>query len=259
MTAAAARCRVCGAALPPGAPRCPQCSAAVGPLDPCPHCRAQAGASPNAELRYVCDVCGGPRIPKLDKSITYSGRENALLRRADSARKARAGWRAAAVASGVILPFVALICVALIAIFGASFGLVLLGLVLTAPVGAFLATALSRAGARGREIAPAIDAAWLAVAGDVARQTKGPLTAAGLAERLGIEEPQAEELIALLDVNETVSPGARFEEQEPEPARVRIGDAAAPPGATELASAEDEAIVAEQSAAVARATKNQKP
>jgi hypothetical protein len=242
--AAPARCRVCGADLPEGAPRCPRCSAAVGKLDPCPHCRAEAGASPDAELRYVCDVCGGPRVPRLDKSITYSGREIPLLRKADAARKGRAGWRAAAAAGGLLLPFMLLVFGALIAIFGASFGLVLTALVLTAPVGAFLATALSRAGARGREIGPALDAAWLAVAGDVARQTKGALAAPALAQRLGIEEAQAEELIALLDVNEMVSPGMRIEVPP---------ERAAPPGPTQIASAEEEAALAEEAAVEARA------
>jgi hypothetical protein len=246
MTAAAApRCRVCGADLPEGAPRCPKCSAAVGHLDPCPHCRAEAGASPDAELRYVCDVCGGPRVPRLDTSIKYSGREIPMLRKADAARKGRAGWRAAAVAGGLLLPFMLLIFGALIAIFGASAGLVLTALVVTAPVGGFLAMALSRAGARGREIAPAIDAAWLAVAEDVVRRSKAPVTAAALAEKLGIEEAQGEELMALLDVNADLSPGMRIEDL---PARI-----AEPPGMTQIASAEDEAALAEQAAAEARA------
>jgi hypothetical protein len=254
---APARCRVCGADVPQGAPRCPRCSAAAGPLDPCPHCRAEGGASPDAGLRYVCDVCGGPRVPRLDRSITYSGREVPLLRKADAARKSRAAWRAAAVASGMLLPFVLLIFVALLAIFGVKLGLVLTALVLAAPVGAFFATALSRAAVRGREIAPAIDAAWLAVAGDIARQSKGPLTAQGLAQRLGVEEPQAEELMALLDVNEVLSPGGmRFE--IPSPPQGRVAEGAAAPGPTQIASAEEEAALAEQAASEARA-RAQKP
>jgi hypothetical protein len=245
------RCRVCGADVAEGTPRCPRCSAAVGPLDPCPHCRAEGGASPDADLRYVCDVCGGPRVPRLDRSITYSGREVPLLRKADAARKRRTLWRAAAVVSGTLLPFTLLIFVALLAIFGVSFALVLTALILTAPVAAFFAMALLRAGARGREIAPAIDAAWLSVAGDVARQSKGSLTAQGLAQRLGVEEPQAEELMALLDVNEIVSPGMRFE--VPAPPMARAATEPATPGPTQVASAEEEAALAEQATSEARA------
>lgn len=236
------RCRVCASEVPSGAARCERCGAALGKLDPCPCCRAEAGASPHAELRFACDVCGGPRVPRLDRQIRYSGREAALLRKADAARKARAGWRAAAIADGLLLPFTLVIFTALLLIFGASVGLVLVALLIVAPIAAFLAFALARAGARGREIAPALDAAWLAVATDVAQQTRG-LTAQVLAQKLGIEEPQAEELMALLDVNEAVGAAPRL----------RIDPGPAPVGATHVAAAEEEAALADQIAAEARA------
>jgi hypothetical protein len=234
------KCRVCAAEVPEGAPRCPNCSAAAGPQDPCPHCRAQAGASPHAELRAVCDVCGGPRVPRLDRAIRYAGRELPLLRRAEKARKARAGWRAAAIASGLLLPLVLLFFAALSAIFGFGFGLLLATLACVLPVGGFFAYAILQAGARGREIGPALDAAWLAVATDVAAQTRG-LTAPTLAQKLGIEEPQAEELMALLDVNDALGGSPR----------VRVGPSLGPrSGAiavqpTEIA-AEEEAAAVEQ-------------
>jgi hypothetical protein len=248
VTAGAGRCRVCAAEVPGGAVRCPSCGAAQGKLDPCPHCRAQAGASLDAELRYVCDACGGPRVPRLDPTVAYSGREVPLLRKADAARKGRAGWRAGAVASGVLLPFVLLVLGALLLIFGASAGLVLMGLVVSAPIGAFLAMALSRAAARGREIAPALDAAWIAVATDVAQQSQGALNAQGLAQRLGIEEPQAEELMALLDVNDAVAgPRLRIAQPVHRPAPMPA------PGPTLLASVEEEAAVVEAASAEAEA------
>jgi len=234
--------------VPAGAPRCPNCSAAQGPLDPCPHCRAEGGTSSDRELRWVCDVCGGPRVPRLDASMAYSGREAPLLRKADAARKARAGWRAAAIATGLLLPFVLLIFGALLLIFGASVGLVIVALLALGPIGAFLAFALGRAGERGREIAPAIDAAWLSAATEIAQQGRSQLSAATLAQKLGIEEPQAEELMALIDVNESISP------------RVRIGAPVSMPSAaigalptqpTQVASPVEEAAILEQAAAEA--------
>jgi hypothetical protein len=234
--------------VPAGAPRCPNCSAAQGPLDPCPHCRAQAGASPDRELRWVCDVCGGPRVPRLDRSVTYSGREIPLLRKADAARKARAGWRAGAIATGLLLPFELLVFAALLMIFGMSFALVATAFVLTAPVAGFLAYAINRAAARGHEIAPAIDAAWLAVATDFAQQSGGAITVASLSQRLGIEEPQAEELMALLDVNEAIG-------QAPRPrARINVDPPSAALAAqpTQMAAAEEAALI-EQAAAEAEA------
>ncbi|MFT3774896.1 MAG: zinc ribbon domain-containing protein [Minicystis sp.] len=238
----ASRCRVCATEVPPGAVRCPNCSAAQGPLDPCPHCRAEAGVSPHAEFRWVCDVCGGPRVPRLDRSINYGGREAPLLRRADAARKARAGWRAAAIASGLLLPFVLLMFGVMLAVFGMSGTLLAVSLLALTPIAGFLAYAVSRAGARSREIAPSIDAAWLAAATAIAQQSHGVVTAASLSQKLGIEEPQAEELMALLDVNEAVTGP-----------RMRIGAARAglPAQPTQLASAEEEAALLEQATAEA--------
>jgi hypothetical protein len=216
-------------------------------LDRCPCCGADAGATPHDELRFVCDVCGGPRVPRLDRSIQYSGREAALLRKADGARKARAGWRAAAIAGALLLPLVLLVFSALLLLFGAGAGLIVTALAATAPVAAFVAFAALRAGSRGQEIGPALDAAWLSAATDVARQTRG-LTAPALARTLGIAEPQAEELMALLDVNAAVGappPGA------PQ-VRIDPGAAAQPARIADFASSEEEAL-AEQIEARARA------
>ena len=239
------RCRVCGAAdEPAGAARCLHCGAAVGALDPCPCCGAEAGASPHAELRYACDICGGPRIPRLDRSIRYGGREAALLRQADAARKGRAGWRAAAIASGLLLPFVLLFFTVLLLLFSATAGHFVMALLAAGtPVAAFLAFALSRAGARGAAIGPALDAAWLSAATDVARQTRG-LTAPALALKLGIQEPQAEELMALLDADAAAGPRLRIDAGIP---------GGGPPGVADVLASEEEAALAERIEAKARA------
>jgi hypothetical protein len=194
----------------------------------------------------------------MDRGITYSGRENPLLRKADAARKGRAGWRAAAIASGLLLPFTLLFFGVLLAFFGLSFGLLLMTAVVVGPISAFLASAISRAGKRGGEIGPAIDAAWISVATEIAQQSPGALTAQVLAQKLGVEEPQAEEMIALLDVNEAVGAVPRMREAVSAGPRMRIvapPAAAAPPAVaspTQLASAEEEAAIAEQAAAEVR-------
>lgn len=239
-TAGSTRCRACAFEVPAGALRCPNCSAAQGPQDPCPHCRAEAGTAPHRELRWVCEVCGGPRVPRLDRSLSLSGRERPLLRKADAARKGRAGWRAGAIASGLLLPFVLLFFSVLTLVFGASFGLVLAALTLSLPVGGFMAYAISRASARGREIGPALDAAWMSAATDVAQQSHG-ITAASLAQKLGLEEAQAEELMALLDVNDALAPRARIAIDPP--------SAALASQPTLVQSAEEEASLIEQASA----------
>jgi hypothetical protein len=227
--------------------------------EPCPCCRAEAGASPHPELRYACDVCGGPRVPRLDRSLHYGGREAPLLRRADAARKARAGWRAATVAGGLLLPFMLAVFAALLLIVGLGVWILLVALLVVLPIAGFLVLAITRGSARGREIAPALDAAWLSVATDIAEQTRG-LTAPVLAQKLGIEEPQAEELMALVDVNAAVSPPrppkARIDE---EAGAAPMGDAQGFPQLSTPQPEEEEAALAERIEARAREPDAGKP
>jgi hypothetical protein len=172
-------------------------------------------------------------VPRLDRSIVYGGAEAAHLREADAARKARAGWRAVAIADGLVLPFVVVVFAGLTMLFGASAPIVVVALFVLSLIAAFLVLAWSRAAAAGQRIAAAIDAAWLAAAIDIARQAHG-LTAASLASTLGIAEPQAEELMALVDVNASLPPtGMRVDDRD--------------------AAAEDEAAVGERAESEARA------
>jgi hypothetical protein len=235
-------CRVCTASVPEGAPRCERCGAAQLDLGPCPLCNGQGGSSQHAELRFACDLCGGPRIPRRDARMKSSGREIPLLRKADAARKARAMLSGLAAASGVALALTVIPFAVLLAVVGFKVLLLLPGLLFTGLFAGMLAFAVSRARSRGNEIAPALDGAWLAAATDVARQSAGPITAADLGQKLGLEEPQAEELLALLDVDSALG-GA------PIP-RLRVGAApdVAPPATSSTAltsSAEAEALLEE--------------
>lgn len=234
-------CRVCAASVPDGAPKCGRCGANQIDHGPCPLCNGQGGVSQHPELRFACDLCGGPRIPRLDPRIKSSGREVPLLRKADAARKARAGYRGLAAASGIALALTIIPFAVLLAVVGFKALLLLPGLFFTGLFSGMLAVGLGRARSRGNEITPALDGAWLAAATDVARQSPGPLTAASLGHNLGIEEPQAEELLALLDVDVAMG-GAP-------PPRMRIEAAPVGPGMTAIASpAEEEAMLEEASA-----------
>jgi hypothetical protein len=202
--AASHTCRVCAASVPEGAPKCERCGAAQVDLGPCPLCNGQGGSSQHPELRFACDLCGGPRIPRLDPRMKSSGREVPLLRKVDAARKARAAYRGLVAASGVALALTVIPFAVLLAVVGFKLLLLLPGLVFTGLFAGMLAFGIGRARSRGNEIAPALDGAWLAAANDVARQSPGPLTAADLARNLGIDEAQAEELLALLDVDSAI-------------------------------------------------------
>ena len=202
--AASHTCRVCAASVPEGAAKCERCGAAQIDLGPCPLCNGQGGSSQHPELRFACDICGGPRIPRLDPRMKSSGREIPLLRKADAARKARALFHGLAAASGVALALTVIPFAVLLAVIGLKVLLLLPGLLFTGLFAGMLAIGMGRARSRGNEIMPALDGAWLAAATDVARQSPGPLTAADLGQKLGIEEAQAEELLALLDVDSAI-------------------------------------------------------
>jgi len=253
------RCRACGADIAPDAERCPRCGTAQR-MDACPHCGATAGVTVDRELRYRCDACGGPRIPPPPRGGARSGLEAPALRRAQTALSARVRWRAAAVASGLLLGFNVLLIGLFLLITGASLWVLLAGLFTVVPLAGFTFWAYTRAKARSREVAPALDAAWVAAATEIAARTKDALTARGLAASLGLEEAQAEELLALLEVNDVVRGAVGADGEIAYASRVRIGPsvdgaipgaaAGADPGA--LVAAEQEALAAEEAAAEIR-------
>ncbi len=234
------RCKACAADIPADAAVCPRCGTSQH-MEVCPLCGATAGVSRDEELRYRCDVCGGPRVPLDKKGVRRSGKEVALLKRADAARKARARSRAGAVLAGIATAG-AFGVVALVGLLGAigvldlGLGFVLGSLFVTAPLIAAVAWLVSKARASGKEIAPALDAAWIAAATDVAEQSSEPVTARSLAEALRIEAAQAEEHIALLEAHDVVRDNGRFLQ----PSRLRI-DAPAGASATEAAELEAQA------------------
>lgn len=206
--AAEGHCRVCAADVPNGAVVCPRCGTSQR-MEPCPLCGAVTGISPNDEMRYVCDVCGGPRVPLDRKGVKRGSAGDKALKRANAARMSRAKNRAGAVVAGLGLAGV-LGLIALYAVLGAigvvspGLGFVMASLLTAGPLAALVAALVARSKAAGKVIGPALDEAWLAVATDVAEQSREPMTARLLAEALRIEEPQAEELVALLEANDVV-------------------------------------------------------
>jgi hypothetical protein len=249
---AAARCRACSAEIAPGAARCDRCGAMQSDAVKCPHCGSVAAESPHAELRFRCDVCGAPRVPLAGNKVKRSGKEVPHLKRAEAARRARAGWRAAAAVAGAVLPFVLLLALLTGLIWSAGAAAVL-AVVLGVPAGSLLALSVMRSRAQGKQLQPALDAAWLAVATDVAQQTPGALSAKGLAAQMGIDESQGEELLALLSVNDIVRSDVT-DSGDIAYSRVRVGGVGdlAPDAAANLALAEHEAAEDEASLGAAK-------
>jgi hypothetical protein len=203
MGAYTSRCRTCGREIAAEAASCPHCGAA-NLEERCPHCGAVTTSSPDKELRSRCDLCGGPRIPRGDPGVKRVRRETAHLRRANEARKARARYRGISAAFGAIGAFSTLIALLGLVIFPISFAYAIAWAVFAVPSILLVLWAAGRASAKTKEIAPAIDQAWTAAAGEVASRLKGPFTAQKLAQVMGIEEALAEELLAQLDANDVV-------------------------------------------------------
>lgn len=239
------RCHACGADVPADAERCSRCGTSQR-VDACPHCGATAGVTRDSELRFRCDVCGGPRIPPA-RGGARAGREVTALRRAHAALSGRSKWRAASLAAGLLLAFDLLLLSLLLLITGVGLGLLLTGLFTAGPLAAFVLWAMSRARARGREIGPALDAAWVAAATEVVTRADKAITARDLATALSIEEAQAEELMALLEVSDVVRGAMSAGGDMAYTPRLRIGSPA-PAAAVAPAASQADALAAARAA-----------
>lgn len=215
-------CRACSAPLTVGARKCDRCGVLQRDDVRCPHCGAVADAAPDAELLFACEACGGPRVPHDDAVAESDSAEVAALRKVESARRARAGWKAAGFGAAALLAFgLGMLGLAGLA-FGAGLKLAVVTVLFGAPLAALLGMALRRISARSSEIRPALDAAWQAAASDVARRAQGALSAGELARALRIDEPRAEELLAQLDVNDMVSGADTDALRSTPPPRMRV-------------------------------------
>ena len=178
------RCHVCWANLPEGGLQCPVCGAPAGRLEPCPHCRAEALVSPSAALRYACQACNGPRIPRLGPAAARSGREVPLLRDADRARKGQTLWRILAGTAAVVLAAELLLASIFALVAGLSVGFLVAAALFVGPVLAMVAVALGEVPLPRRSAPTRARRSRLAVATDVAQHSGGTLTAASLGEKL---------------------------------------------------------------------------
>lgn len=231
------RCRTCGREIAPDASSCPHCGAA-NLEERCPHCNAVTTCSPDKEFRFHCDLCGGPRVPRTDPRLRKGKRELPFLKKAEEARRARAKYRAITAAFAVI----GLGSTALFGLWTLIFGF---GVALGVTWALFAASALfmvlwslGRAGQKTKEIAPAIDQAWMRAASDVAASLKGPFTAEKLAQAMGVDEAQAEELLAQLDVNDVIRSDVTEAGEIAYQTKLRFGD----PGTSGTAEEEAQAL-----------------
>jgi len=197
------RCRTCGREIASEAPNCPHCGT-PNLEERCPHCNAVTTSSPDKELRYHCDLCGGPRVPRGDPAVRRGKRDVPFLRRANEARKARAKYRALVGVFAAMGFGTTMIAGLWVLIFGLSLGLGVTWGLFAGIAALTVLWGLRKSGEKTKEIAPQIDQAWTRAAADTASAIKGPFSAARLAKAMGVDEAVAEELLAQLDVNDMV-------------------------------------------------------
>lgn len=178
---------------------CSNCGYAQGEGNKCPHCGAIARAEPKAFgtiTRWVCAVCGGPRIPG---GFGGEDAKNAL-REAQTSFGGATRAKARAIAWTILAVLATLVVVAAS---GKEALVATIALSLMAIVPAFLAVRARGQGSKRKENADAaLDRAWLAAAEEVAAKHAGGVTAKELGKTLSIDEARADKLLTELAVHD---------------------------------------------------------
>ncbi len=167
--------------------------------DTCPHCNGVGRVVADDELRFVCGLCGGPRFGALEPGLVPPEPAARALRDAEKARRGRAGWRAASVVSGIALAMMTLVAL-LFATFGVWNAALIVGVIFVLPFLLSLVVSHTRAKNAGARIAPALDAAWGALAA-AAVHARGAASPDQLAKALGVGVTQAEQLHTVVAVD----------------------------------------------------------
>ena len=170
----------------------------------CPHCGGYAKISPHPELRFVCNICGAPRIEIDAEGYTLSGREKKHLLAARAAQKGRLGWRLGGFLGGATAAAGLALTALVQLIFSPGLWWAGLGITLALPFILLAITAVRKSRAKGETLDEELDEAWKSAARDVIASTDGSLTAERLTEILPLSQADAEELSAELAVDEMV-------------------------------------------------------
>jgi hypothetical protein len=192
----AKNCPACAKPLPGDVARCPHCGLALGEHQRCPHCHSIADVEPSQEVRFVCSVCGGVRIPIDDPAVARSPETLDLLERANVARSARAIWRIMAMAVGGAGVFSLLVLLLVIDVAHPPFAAAVVAVLVTLVPFAFAAFSWKQSQQRGAELAPLVEKAWQATAADIARARGGKLEASAFAKITRISEASADQVLA---------------------------------------------------------------
>jgi ribosomal protein S27AE len=197
----------------------------------CPHCQGLALVTPHDELRYVCGVCGGPRV-RVDADLELSGNEIDPLREGEQVRKSRFLWRTAGVFGTAAGGFGVLSAILAGLLLGWGWGLA--GLAMSLPFILLAIAGFATGSSKTGTLQTHVDAAWRSAAHDVAMRTPGGVTTQKLAEIMHLSEAGAEQMMADLTVDSMMRSQVTDQGRlRVEPmASVRIDPGATPAGKT---------------------------
>jgi hypothetical protein len=188
-------CPACAKPITAGAERCTHCGIALGEHQRCVHCRAIVDVDTLPEARFACRLCGGVRIPIDDPAITRSDAQIELLKKATIARSAATVWSIVATAVAAF-GVVTVLVLALVLSFAEppTAAAVMAGLAASTPF-AFAALAFAKSRKHRGEIGHAVEAAWMAAAGDIARARGGEIDAGTFAKLTRASENAAAQIL----------------------------------------------------------------
>jgi len=164
---------------------------------PCPHCGAQARLEAHSELRWVCGVCGGPRVP-VEDAAAHSDRERQELVRAARAKKMAFTYQIAGI--GLSLTGT------LLALLGAALSLVSTAVAIVMMLGAAAALVagvayVRRANAQREEAKRAVFEAWESVAEALLHAHGNEMTADRIAREMHTSVDDVERMMSFLSVD----------------------------------------------------------
>jgi hypothetical protein len=195
LASAAPRCPACAKTLPQGEDRCPHCGIAVGEQQRCVHCRAIVDVEPAPEVRFVCRLCGGVRIPIDDAAVERSTAQVDLLAKATVARSATTIWSiVAAVVAAFGVSSVLVLTLVISVAHPATPAAVMAGLAAAVPF-VFATLAFRKSRGHNRDVARFVEAAWMAAVADIARARGGEIDAATFAKLTRSSESGADQLL----------------------------------------------------------------
>jgi len=168
----------------------------------CGACGAATLSLPHLRQRWVCGVCGTPKIYVRLDDFELSGREIPLLRAAKAAKAGRMAWTAGGIGGGLGATAIAFITLLGKSLFGLGWLWTGVGLALFLPFALLAVVAIAQSRAKGRELEESIEQAWLSAARDVAERYPDGITGKELAEVLPIDQKNGEELLARLTVDD---------------------------------------------------------